>query len=346
MRAGLSSFFDRNKRRVLRVRYANIVAHWLVIARRQGGFGNKDARGLDFWLHGKLSARWFAYYLLLRLVVKGKTSLPFLDVHITTRCTLNCKDCNHYTDAYDDRTHRAVTFETFKRDLDNILHVVDSVHMLQIGGGEALLNREMGKMLDYADSRGQVKFILFTTNGTLIPSDEVFERLRLSRKAFVVISQYGSEVQKKREQLIDRLKALGIRHFAYGEQKWFAQWELRKANRPAAELERNLKKCYLASCTAALLDGVIYPCPVSIPIDLVVERDALKDERINVGDGDLREKLKAFYLKTYFDACDFCHIPDRPVWVKPGEQIVRVQRRADPNGKPGEVEDEARFLHD
>lgn len=54
-------------------------------------------------------------YLKLRFRLIGKASFPNIDFQVTTRCTLNCRECCSLMPFFTNETHYDETFENFKK---------------------------------------------------------------------------------------------------------------------------------------------------------------------------------------------------------------------------------------
>jgi MoaA/NifB/PqqE/SkfB family radical SAM enzyme len=321
----MNRIFSINKLTVFKDRNLKVIRHWLNKVKYQGGFSEYEG-GFGYRLFCRIGKRYFFSYLLLRFLLTRKVSMPFLDVHVTTRCTLNCRDCNHLTPLYRPDTHYTMSLDSFKTNLDKVLKSVDLIYVLQLVGGEPLLHPDLDKMLEYADSKRKVQFILITTNGTLMPPEKLINAVKKSKKTFFVVSDYSHLFLKimKTEFVLDCLKQNNIRYYieSYSKGKsWFPQWKIHKSNRDMTAVSDEFRKCYLTNCTGGLMNGKIYPCPIAIPIHRIYNHDSSITDLEKQSKNSVRMDLIRFYLKPCFEICDFCHIPDNPIPVDPAIQV-------------------------
>ncbi|MDR3243350.1 MAG: hypothetical protein LBT79_01235, partial [Elusimicrobiota bacterium] len=64
-------------------------------------------------------AKIFFEFLALKRVY-----LPYLEISLTTRCSLKCKDCSYYMPNIKEDSHKSLSFEDFKLYIDNLLQNV------------------------------------------------------------------------------------------------------------------------------------------------------------------------------------------------------------------------------
>lgn len=114
-------------------------------------------------------------------------TLDKFNLVLTTRCTLHCKDCCNLMAYYSHPSD--FKLEDLKGDMEDLLAAVHSIGCLQLIGGEPLLFKELPQLLDFLLPQKKIKSFLIVTNGTLIPSPELLERLK-HPKVKVLISNY------------------------------------------------------------------------------------------------------------------------------------------------------------
>lgn len=128
----------------------------------QDGF----AENKDFCIVDLFVAEWYWY---------NKKQVHLVEVHtsVTTRCTLQCKNCNMFMPYY--KQHKDSDVAMFKQDMDQLFRVVDKVFSIGILGGEPLLNKDLADMIEYLHEnyRNRIGEISVITNGTLLPDDKL-----------------------------------------------------------------------------------------------------------------------------------------------------------------------------
>lgn len=135
--------------------------------------------------------------------------MHILEVEITTRCNLNCKHCyNRSFDPVD------LPLETIKE----LYRFADAHHVwtFTISGGEALLHRQFGELVDFIRQTPHDFRLVLQSNGTLL-SENQWEKLR----AFDLVHLSFDPVEDVRLHgssnlnLASRLKEAGIDNYVF-----------------------------------------------------------------------------------------------------------------------------------
>jgi len=104
-------------------------------------------------------------------------SIPFvLYVELSGFCNLKCKFCPHFLDP-DSLIKDNMSFETFKKVVDDIESLGHLKVLRLIGTGEPLLNKNFLKMAQYAWKSSSVDKLELTTNGILLKKEEYQQNL-------------------------------------------------------------------------------------------------------------------------------------------------------------------------
>ena len=262
---------------------------------------------------------WFYEYCKIRFFITQKVSIPMLVAILTTRCTLNCKECCAFVNRYKKENHLApIKFEKFKQDLDLMLKAVDNVMIFQIVGGEPLLCKDLPQMIRYAASKKQIKHIFITTNCTLMPSEELIKALK-ETKTSVEISLYknATGVNQHYYEIKILLEKNNIRYSGWIEKvdSGFSKMQdIHEDNN-----EKLYLNCFASKCNT-LCDGKFYLCPATVYMDRNILKDSYNDEIIDITDKNLTTKLINFYSKETHNYCSYCHFDFSAKPTTAGEQ--------------------------
>lgn len=124
---------------------------------------------LKFFKSVKYSEKLASIYYTIRFLLTRKAIVPTIQYIVTTHCTMQCKHCNTKIPYFTQDTHvRPIDFATFKRDVDRLLSGVDFVLLFGLVGGEALLVKDLPKMVDYAVKQKKIHRVLIATNCTIL----------------------------------------------------------------------------------------------------------------------------------------------------------------------------------
>lgn len=288
-------------------------------------FVNGVVARAEFWKEKYHKLPFFKSYLMLRYLLKRKISVPSLDCHITTLCTLKCKNCSHYIPYYKPEHKYMLSVENFKNNIDTILKNIDLIYNLNILGGEPLMNKNMDKMLEYANSKSQIKAIRIHTNGTIIPEENLLQKIASLKKVSFYLSNYSGNPSikiLKDNEIIKLLKKFNIKYYMAPKDY---TWGLV----PEVNLEQNISdeqnigqylKCNF-KYSPCLSDGKIYPCALAKYI--ANSGYHLKDtDCIDLSTNkSIRKKFIDFYKRNSFEICKCCDFTTYNSPIMPAIQL-------------------------
>jgi organic radical activating enzyme len=143
--------------------------------------------------------------------------IQVLEVVVTTRCNLKCRDCANLMQYY--KAPADIETDRILHSIDRLFHFDDYIVDLNLLGGEPLLSRDLPTILDkLGEYRTKINTLNITTNGTILPSRELIDAL-LRNNAMVTVSDYG-KLSGKREQLLHILTENGIAVKDLAGQMW------------------------------------------------------------------------------------------------------------------------------
>ena len=264
---------------------------------------------------------------LLKAILKKEFNIKYIEIVLTTKCTLNCKGCsalmNYYNKRYD--TNIDINIESLKR----ILNSCDSIYHLRLLGGEPLLYPNLYELLEFLKKQNKIKQITIVTNGTLLIKNEKIIKILKNSLFNVFISNYGKNSSKK-EELINQLKENNIKYILGKEDTlWRNYGDLEKRNRKEKELKKQFLNCKIM-CTS-ILDGKLHHCPRSSHGTNLKKIPLRKQDYIdlldkNIDEKQLRKELYKFFYKyvPYVEACNYCNSATKELKSMPaGEQYKK-----------------------
>ncbi len=262
--------------------------------------------------------------------------LPQIGFSLTTRCTLQCRDCIALSPLYDepgrarDFVHRETSFADYRKELDLLAASVDGCKRLFLHGGEPLMNKEIAQIVAYSAQCDKIELVELITNGTIVPSPDLLDVLEQYKdKVYLAINNYSvnPKLQSRLhyKEIIEKLNARGIKHPLYSELSWFRQHPLEDQGYTAEQTRRMFADCWCKH-SLQILDGILAICPrasighllgiVPTPPEDIIDLHAPERK-------DIREELLAFYAKDSFVACGYC-APQAEV-IPPAEQRERQE---------------------
>ena len=278
--------------------------------------------------NSKVWKKIFYNYLKLRFCITNKVSVPFLSFFITTKCTLNCKECCAFVNRYEKENHyKPMTFERFKEELDTVLKAIDQVFVFQLVGGEPLLCKDLPKMISYAASKKQIQRIFITSNCTIPFSDELIKTLKATNTSVEIsLYKHAAGVKQHYYEIKDMLKQNKIRYSGWIE-KLDCGFSRMQSIYEDSENACAYLNCFASKCNT-VCDNKFYLCPAAVYIDRNRLGSVLNDEVINLSAVDLQQKLVNFYSKDTHKMCTYCHFDNSSTSVA-GEQQLETRSAAE-----------------
>jgi len=225
--------------------------------------------------------------------IEKKFEIPYLEMFITTKCNLNCEGCSNLIPDCKDQEHieKQVIFDA----IDNLLKKLDRLYRLKLHGGEVLLHPQLAEIIDFVGRKRKIISLRLTTNGTIIPSEEV---LAVIKKRNLVIQISGYKIpNSKTQQLIELLDAKGVRYTMPYDEAW----------RDMGGFDRR-DNCRRLDCTIgrcnSMLDGKIFICSRAAMMDKL---GIVKSESLSVsGEVDFRQRLVNLLNTKDYKSCWHC----------------------------------------
>jgi len=228
--------------------------------------------------------------------------LHSLDVMVSERCSLRCRDCSNLMQYYQTPEHEDTSVQL--EALDRIMASVDGVHELRVLGGEPFVNPELCQYINHMKQYSNAGVIGIYTNGTIVPKGENLRCLQ-DMRVYVRISNYGP-VSSHLVELQDTLRKNGIFFEVFPFEKWLDCSGFENRNRSETELAELFKVCCACSLYT-LKGGCLYGCPFSANASALRAIPAWAAEGIHVcREEHLRECLRQMKERPYLEACRFC----------------------------------------
>lgn len=248
----------------------------------------------------------------------------YLEVPITTRCSLNCKECNNLIQYY--QKPQNYEADQIINDIKRICSVSKRIKKLRILGGEPLVYPDLHIIVEELKKIDKIKHIEIVTNGTLLFDNKCIKSLKYS-KFSVDISNYG-EYSRKYDELIKQLNKRGVRYHTQEKQKpWKTLSSCRCRGRSQEEIKKAFSMC-LEDCHS-LLNGELHICARSAHgTDLgFIEKcstDYVCVRKIR-GRKELKEQIYNLMNCRWIMACNYCDMfqIDKMETISSAEQISK-----------------------
>jgi hypothetical protein len=254
--------------------------------------------------------------------------LRSVDLIITERCSLRCKDCSNLMQYY--KKPKNLNTPMLLKSIDVVCSVVDEVMDFRVIGGEAFMNREWPVIVKRLTEEPKARRVVLYTNGTILPKREDLPSLR-HKKMLVIITDYGP-LSRKLLELLEVLRGQGISHHVLKMDDWLDCSSITPHNRGIKGNQELYRLC-CAKNMVSLSDGKLFRCPYAAN---AARLSAVPDYRGDYVDlfqepqdeaclPATKTKVSDYlFHKDYLETCDFCKgRPLSGVEVRPAVQVDR-----------------------
>lgn len=248
-----------------------------------------------------------------------------VELVLTTRCSLRCKECANLMQYYDKPYE--IKKETIEAEINNLLKNIDELHTVVLVGGEPFLYRQISDIIHMLSKLEKIKGINIYTNGTIVPTEEMAESLQ-NKKVKVIISDYG-EISKRKTELTQYCSRNKIKFFLKNTDLiWGYVGNMNPRNRSKKQLIVQFRKCN--NYCRSILNGRLYYCPRAAHGDDLGYVYTKADEFVDLlkPNVDVEEILGIIYSNNYFSACDYCNYGTKEmIPITPGVQLTQDEKK-------------------
>lgn len=235
----------------------------------------------------------------------NKLYLRSVDIIITERCSLKCRDCSNLMRYY--QNPKDSNLEELFKNIRQFLKVVDEIHEFRVLGGEPFMNRQAHIIIKKIADEPKAKRVLVYTNGTF-PLTEGQIPFFKNKKILFIITNYGV-LSRNLNSLTETLKKNKIDYYINEAGGWTDCAIIREHNRSISEQKAIFRNC-CAKNTVTLSDNLLFRCPFAANAHRLQAVPNYKDNYVNIfGDTKkVKKKIRDYLMnKKYLRTCDFCN---------------------------------------
>lgn len=235
-----------------------------------------------------------------------------LDLLITDRCSLRCKNCVALIPYYKKMVN--YKFDEVIMGVKKLLEYVDEIHDIRIMGGETFLNNDVYDYIRELNCIEKIDRITIFTNATILPNRSKLEDV-VSKKLKFAISDYGKK-SKVFNEMRKMLDDLGIDMIVNNNDFWYDLGGLKKHEYTDEKVRKLFHDCICRTTT--LVNSKLYSCTYSAHgMDLgVIPKN--KDDIFDLvyykkySRTEVKKKLWDFLMnKNISLACQYCNGVDK-----------------------------------
>lgn len=219
-----------------------------------------DFDGFSYYSPEYMARNMNQYFYAMLDKYTGESYLTQVQIPVTLRCTLRCKECNSYVPyATDPQDFDA---DEILSSVEILLSAYGRIGNVMLYGGEPFIYGDLDKLIIKLSAMEGIEAVTVITNGTILPEGRLLNALKNSSKMLVRISDYGSLSRKK-----DELVALFEKHQIQLEVTDFKFWnknpKIRILNETEEELRRKAANCCAIANMFTILAGKLFFCSFS-----------------------------------------------------------------------------------
>ena len=232
-----------------------------------------------------------------------KLFLRSVDLVITQRCSLKCRDCSNLMQFYS--KPKDFEFEKISESIQQLCSAADFINEFRIIGGEPFMNRQYREITEFIGTMDNVGKIVFFSNGTIVPDfSGINDTLR--NKLLFIITDYGnlSRNLTNMKAMLDREK---IQYMVSPAGNWTSCSAISKYHRSPGQEQDNFDNC-CAKNLITLMDGAVFRCPYSANCySLGIPEKSAKDRVLLDERASLKSELLSFIRNsTVIPVCSWC----------------------------------------
>lgn len=240
--------------------------------------------------------------------------LRSVDLIITERCSLKCRDCANLMQYYEQP--RNVATPVLLRSLDTLDTTLDEVMELRIIGGDTFMNREWPIIVRHASGKPNIRRVVVYTNGVIVPAESHAESLK---DALVVVTDYGS-LSRRLHDLQGYLEKQGIAHRILKPDSWLDCAGLNR--HPKEKRDQKFRAC-CAKNMPSLSEEKLFRCPFAANAHRLGAVPDEPEDWVDIFSENARHAIMRYVrCTTPMTLCDFCNgRPLSGVEVPPAVQV-------------------------
>lgn len=240
-----------------------------------------------------------------------KLFLRSVDIIITERCSLKCRDCSNLTQYY--KNPKDCDVEGLIQSIGAFCNIINEVNEFRVIGAEPFMNQNFDLIIKRLVSEPKIKKIVIYTNGTILPPDEKIECLQ-NDKILFIITDYGP-LSRNLGVLTQKLSDNDIAFYVQRAQGWTDCGKIERHYRSPEQQRETFKNCCTKN-TITISNGKLYRCPFAAnaarlmavpnhPDDYV---NFLQQSRDTGWSREIKDRIRAYLLeKDFLETCDFCN---------------------------------------
>lgn len=242
--------------------------------------------------------------------------LRSVDLVITEKCTLKCKDCANLMQFYEAPINYNI--ENIIAGVINLSARTDFIHEIRVIGGEPFLNKDIYKIINRISEIKNINKIVIYTNGMIPPKEYEIKTFNKDKILFS-ITDYA-ELGRNLDKTISTLERNGLPYRLHPPEHWTDSGRFIESPLGVEEAKDLFAKC-CGKNLYTLIGEKLYRCPFAANAEKInaIPIDFSNSVSITAEASSIKEFA---YGIEYIDACRYCpgRSFDSPI-IKPAVQV-------------------------
>jgi len=238
-------------------------------------------------------------------LITNSLYLRSVDVVITEKCSLKCKDCSNLMQYYEAPVD--ISFDEIKADFDDLTSKVEYIYEIRLIGGEPFMNKDIYRIIDYFNNNKKITKQVVYSNATIPLKDQFIEVLKHPKVVFT-LTDYRKvtkgNLEKNTTRVTEKLDKLNIPYRLHDPENWTDSGVLKDFKRDVPEM----KEMFLDCCARNLItlsDSKIYRCPFAANADRL---QGMPDDKknyvyVNAPTSEIKKYVNEI---EFIPACNYC----------------------------------------
>ena len=242
-----------------------------------------------------------------------------VDLVITEKCTLKCKDCANLMQFYE--KPNTYDYDSIIQGIMELSNKANFIHEVRIIGGEPFLNKDIYKIINKISTIENVNKIIIYTNGMIPPKEEELVNISNKNNVLFSVTDYD-ELGKNLNQTLTMLKKHNFAFRVHPPEHWTDSGKILDLNLDIDKAKNLFAKC-CGKNLFTLISDKLYRCPFAANADNLHALPQSDNNYISVNDD--KDNIKNYlYEIDYIDACKLCpgRSFDSPI-IKPAIQVKK-----------------------
>ena len=273
----------------------------------------RDAKGCDVYTCLKNETFHKRYLGVDKIPPEQRLYFKNITFVINQICSLRCKYCYSYANAY--HKDRRVNFpvEQVLSDIDKVFDSIDGVKIVPLIGGETFLHPDLDRIVTKFLEKDNFGVLNVTTNGICKIRDKHLTVLQDDRIQ-VVFSNYKSSLPPNKCDMFDRnvelVQKSGAQVIVLNETpQWTVPTTLWDKNYQLEVMKAKRNACHTPLICKYVKNGKFFPCTVADSIYSIGIADYPNDYveiDPRLSRQDIRTAIHQLLNRSYFDSCRHC----------------------------------------